>query len=135
MSSGRGRRAHPVYDAFEADTKGIGPRAGGGRIAGFQDPDGNENLHGDSGLSRVTYRDETAPPPVTPPQGTTTAARYHSSRSTNRARGPTISRGTLPARDKPRLLRDRLERPVFVQGGTAISGGVPDPCSLFRCDR
>jgi catechol 2,3-dioxygenase-like lactoylglutathione lyase family enzyme len=29
------------YDAFEADTKGIAPRAGGGRIAWFQDPDGN----------------------------------------------------------------------------------------------
>ena len=29
------------YDAFEADAKGIGPRAGGGRIAWFQDPDGN----------------------------------------------------------------------------------------------
>ncbi len=29
------------YDAFEADNKGIGPRAGGGRIASFQDPDGN----------------------------------------------------------------------------------------------
>ena len=29
------------YDAFETDAKGIGPRAGGGRIAWFQDPDGN----------------------------------------------------------------------------------------------
>jgi len=29
------------YDAYEADAKGIGPRAGGGRIAWFQDPDGN----------------------------------------------------------------------------------------------
>jgi catechol 2,3-dioxygenase-like lactoylglutathione lyase family enzyme len=29
------------YDAFEADAKGIAPRAGGGRIAWFQDPDGN----------------------------------------------------------------------------------------------
>ena len=29
------------YDAFEANTKGISPRAGGGRIAWFQDPDGN----------------------------------------------------------------------------------------------
>jgi catechol 2,3-dioxygenase-like lactoylglutathione lyase family enzyme len=29
------------YDAFEADTEGIAPRAGGGGIAWFQDPDGN----------------------------------------------------------------------------------------------
>jgi catechol 2,3-dioxygenase-like lactoylglutathione lyase family enzyme len=29
------------YDAFEADSKGIVPRAGGGRIAWFRDPDGN----------------------------------------------------------------------------------------------
>jgi catechol 2,3-dioxygenase-like lactoylglutathione lyase family enzyme len=29
------------YDAYEADAKGIAPRAGGGRIAWFQDPDGN----------------------------------------------------------------------------------------------
>jgi len=29
------------YEGFEADVKGIGPRAGGGRIAWFQDPDGN----------------------------------------------------------------------------------------------
>jgi catechol 2,3-dioxygenase-like lactoylglutathione lyase family enzyme len=29
------------YDAFEQDSKGIAPRAGGGRIAWFQDPDGN----------------------------------------------------------------------------------------------
>lgn len=29
------------YDAFEHDSKGITPRAGGGRIAWFQDPDGN----------------------------------------------------------------------------------------------
>ena len=29
------------YDAFEADANGIAPRAGGGRIAWFQDPDGN----------------------------------------------------------------------------------------------
>ena len=29
------------YDEFEHDTKGITPRAGGGRIAWFQDPDGN----------------------------------------------------------------------------------------------
>ena len=29
------------YDEFEHDAKGIAPRAGGGRIAWFQDPDGN----------------------------------------------------------------------------------------------
>jgi catechol 2,3-dioxygenase-like lactoylglutathione lyase family enzyme len=29
------------YDGFEQDARGIGPRAGGGRIAWFQDPDGN----------------------------------------------------------------------------------------------
>jgi catechol 2,3-dioxygenase-like lactoylglutathione lyase family enzyme len=29
------------YDAFEADSRGIAPRAGGGRIAWFHDPDGN----------------------------------------------------------------------------------------------
>jgi catechol 2,3-dioxygenase-like lactoylglutathione lyase family enzyme len=29
------------YDAFESDPKGISPRAGGGRVAWFQDPDGN----------------------------------------------------------------------------------------------
>ncbi len=29
------------YDQFEADAKGITPRAGGGRIAWFRDPDGN----------------------------------------------------------------------------------------------
>ncbi|WP_426244454.1 VOC family protein [Nocardioides sp. LHG3406-4] len=29
------------YDEFEHDTKGITARAGGGRIAWFQDPDGN----------------------------------------------------------------------------------------------
>ena len=29
------------YDQFEHDSKGITPRAGGGRIAWFQDPDGN----------------------------------------------------------------------------------------------
>ena len=29
------------YEAYEADAKGIAPRAGGGRIAWFQDPDGN----------------------------------------------------------------------------------------------
>jgi len=29
------------YDAFEPDAKGISPRAGGGRIAWFRDPDGN----------------------------------------------------------------------------------------------
>ena len=29
------------YDEFEHDAKGITPRAGGGRIAWFQDPDGN----------------------------------------------------------------------------------------------
>jgi catechol 2,3-dioxygenase-like lactoylglutathione lyase family enzyme len=29
------------YDEFEADAKGIAARAGGGRIAWFQDPDGN----------------------------------------------------------------------------------------------
>ncbi|MFI0449338.1 VOC family protein [Actinomadura sp. 6N118] len=29
------------YDQFEHDAKGITPRAGGGRIAWFQDPDGN----------------------------------------------------------------------------------------------
>jgi catechol 2,3-dioxygenase-like lactoylglutathione lyase family enzyme len=29
------------YDDFEHDAKGISPRAGGGRIAWFQDPDGN----------------------------------------------------------------------------------------------
>jgi len=29
------------YDAYEHDAKGITPRAGGGRIAWFQDPDGN----------------------------------------------------------------------------------------------
>jgi catechol 2,3-dioxygenase-like lactoylglutathione lyase family enzyme len=29
------------YDDFEHDAKGITPRAGGGRIAWFQDPDGN----------------------------------------------------------------------------------------------
>ena len=29
------------YDEFEHDPKGITPRAGGGRIAWFQDPDGN----------------------------------------------------------------------------------------------
>ncbi|MGH7575363.1 MAG: VOC family protein [Longimicrobiales bacterium] len=29
------------YDAFEADAKGIAARAGGGRIAWFNDPDGN----------------------------------------------------------------------------------------------
>jgi catechol 2,3-dioxygenase-like lactoylglutathione lyase family enzyme len=29
------------YETFEPDAKGISPRAGGGRIAWFQDPDGN----------------------------------------------------------------------------------------------
>ena len=29
------------YEASEADSKGISPRAGGGRMAWFQDPDGN----------------------------------------------------------------------------------------------
>ena len=29
------------YDEYEHDAKGITPRAGGGRIAWFQDPDGN----------------------------------------------------------------------------------------------
>jgi catechol 2,3-dioxygenase-like lactoylglutathione lyase family enzyme len=29
------------YDAFEHDARGITPRAGGGRIAWIQDPDGN----------------------------------------------------------------------------------------------
>ncbi|MBD2898297.1 VOC family protein [Spirillospora sp. NPDC000708] len=29
------------YDQFECDARGICPRAGGGRIAWFQDPDGN----------------------------------------------------------------------------------------------
>jgi catechol 2,3-dioxygenase-like lactoylglutathione lyase family enzyme len=29
------------YDEFERDAKGITPRAGGGRIAWFRDPDGN----------------------------------------------------------------------------------------------
>ena len=29
------------YDEFEHDAKGITARAGGGRIAWFQDPDGN----------------------------------------------------------------------------------------------
>lgn len=29
------------YDQFEHDARGISPRAGGGRIAWFQDPDGN----------------------------------------------------------------------------------------------
>ncbi|MFG2004019.1 VOC family protein [Spirillospora sp. NPDC048911] len=29
------------YDQFEHDARGITPRAGGGRIAWFQDPDGN----------------------------------------------------------------------------------------------
>jgi catechol 2,3-dioxygenase-like lactoylglutathione lyase family enzyme len=29
------------YDEFEHDAKGITPRAGGGRIGWFQDPDGN----------------------------------------------------------------------------------------------
>lgn len=29
------------YDEFDHDAKGITPRAGGGRIAWFQDPDGN----------------------------------------------------------------------------------------------
>jgi catechol 2,3-dioxygenase-like lactoylglutathione lyase family enzyme len=29
------------YDAFEHDARGIAPRAGGGRIAWFRDPDGN----------------------------------------------------------------------------------------------
>ena len=29
------------YEAFDADAKGIAPRAGGGRIAWFRDPDGN----------------------------------------------------------------------------------------------
>ena len=29
------------YDEFGHDAKGITPRAGGGRIAWFQDPDGN----------------------------------------------------------------------------------------------
>jgi catechol 2,3-dioxygenase-like lactoylglutathione lyase family enzyme len=29
------------YDQFEHDVRGITPRAGGGRIAWFQDPDGN----------------------------------------------------------------------------------------------
>lgn len=29
------------YDEFEHDAKGITPRAGGGRIAWFRDPDGN----------------------------------------------------------------------------------------------
>ncbi|GGQ24106.1 catechol 2,3-dioxygenase-like lactoylglutathione lyase family enzyme [Actinomadura coerulea] len=29
------------YDQYEHDAKGITPRAGGGRIAWFQDPDGN----------------------------------------------------------------------------------------------
>lgn len=29
------------YEGFETDANGIGPRAGGGRIAWFQDPDGN----------------------------------------------------------------------------------------------
>ena len=31
----------PRYDQFEHDAKGITARAGGGRIAWFQDPDGN----------------------------------------------------------------------------------------------
>jgi hypothetical protein len=30
-----------ISDAFGADTKAIAPRAGGGRTAWFQDPDGN----------------------------------------------------------------------------------------------
>lgn len=30
-----------TYDEFEHDAKGISPRAGGGRIAWIQDPDGN----------------------------------------------------------------------------------------------
>ena len=29
------------YEGFEQDGRGIGPRAGGGRIAWFRDPDGN----------------------------------------------------------------------------------------------
>ena len=29
------------YDQLEHDARGITPRAGGGRIAWFQDPDGN----------------------------------------------------------------------------------------------
>lgn len=29
------------YDAYDHDARGITPRAGGGRIAWFQDPDGN----------------------------------------------------------------------------------------------
>ncbi len=29
------------YDGFGQDAEGIGPRAGGGRIAWFRDPDGN----------------------------------------------------------------------------------------------
>jgi catechol 2,3-dioxygenase-like lactoylglutathione lyase family enzyme len=29
------------YDRFECDARGISPRAGGGRIAWFRDPDGN----------------------------------------------------------------------------------------------
>ena len=29
------------YEGYEHDTRGISPRAGGGRIAWFQDPDGN----------------------------------------------------------------------------------------------
>lgn len=29
------------YDAYQHDARGITPRAGGGRIAWFQDPDGN----------------------------------------------------------------------------------------------
>jgi hypothetical protein len=35
---------------------------------------GNESLHGNSSLVSVTYRDEMAPPPVTLPQGLTTAS-------------------------------------------------------------
>jgi catechol 2,3-dioxygenase-like lactoylglutathione lyase family enzyme len=29
------------YEGFDQDARGIGPRAGGGRIAWFRDPDGN----------------------------------------------------------------------------------------------
>jgi catechol 2,3-dioxygenase-like lactoylglutathione lyase family enzyme len=29
------------YDGLEADAKGISPRAGGGKVAWFEDPDGN----------------------------------------------------------------------------------------------
>ena len=39
LSEAGGEFAH--YDGFDQDERGIGPRAGGGRIAWIADPDGN----------------------------------------------------------------------------------------------